>query len=133
MKTNHHLGLLILRLTIGVLMLLHGIAKLKHGVSGIENMLAGKGLPEFLAYGVFIGELVAPALIIVGYRTKLAALVFVMNMVVIILLAHTNELFELNKHGAWAIELVGLYLFGAITLLFTGGGKIAVSSSKKWD
>ncbi len=114
-------------------MLLHGIAKLKHGVSGIENMLAGKNLPEFLAYGVFIGELIAPAFIILGFRTRIAAFVFAFNMFIAVLLAHSNDVFQLNEYGAWAIELAGIYFFGALALFFTGRGKIALSSSKKWD
>ena len=44
-------GKLVLRLAVGVLMLLHGIHKLLHGVDGIAGMLAGMGLPAFLAYG----------------------------------------------------------------------------------
>ena len=40
-------GKLVLRLSVGVLMLLHGIHKLLHGVDGIGGMLAGMGLPAF--------------------------------------------------------------------------------------
>lgn len=48
---NIDLGILILRLSVGVLMLLHGIAKLQHGAEGIEALVAGSGLPTFVAYG----------------------------------------------------------------------------------
>ncbi len=131
-KSNNDLGLLILRITIGFLMLLHGIAKLK-GVSFIEGMLDGKGLPSFLAYGVYITEIVAPILLIVGFRTKLAALVFAFGALIAMLLAHPTDIFSLSKYGGWEVELLGLYLFGAIALFFTGGGKYALSSKNKWD
>ena len=47
---DNDLGLLLLRLTVGGLMLFHGVHKLIYGVSGIEGMLAGMGLPGFIAY-----------------------------------------------------------------------------------
>lgn len=133
MSRNNDLGLLILRLSVGVLMLLHGISKLFHGVGFIEGMLTGMGLPAFFSYGVFVGELLAPIAIIVGYRTRLAAVIYAINCVVAIAMAHAGQLFSLNEFGGWAVELLGLYLFGAVALFFTGAGKIAVSSQNKWD
>ncbi|SEA26875.1 putative oxidoreductase [Flavobacterium gillisiae] len=132
MSKNTDLGLLILRIAVGALMLLHGIAKLGD-VSFIEGMLSGKGLPSILAYGVYVTEIVAPLLIVVGYRTRLAALVFIFGNLFAFFLVHTAELFLLNDNGGWQLELLGLYLFGALTLFFTGGGKMAASSSNKWD
>lgn len=132
MGKNTNLGLLILRLSVGVLMALHGFAKLK-GVTGIEGMLTSAGLPSFLAYGVYITEIVAPVLIIVGYRTRLASVVYIFGVLFAIFLAHSSELFTLSKYGGWAVELLGLYLFGSLALFFTGGGKIALSSTNKWD
>ena len=132
MDKNTDLGILILRIAMSVMMLLHGIAKLG-GVSGIEGMLDGAGLPSFLAYGVYITEIVAPLFILVGYRTRLASIVYAFGVLVAIFLAHSGDIFSLNQHGGWGIELLGLYLFGAVALFFTGGGKIAVSTSNKWD
>lgn len=132
MKKNNDLGLLILRLTVGILMLLHGVAKLK-GVSGIEGMLSKNGLPTFLAYGVYLTEIVAPILMIIGFRTRLASAAFAFGALFAIALAHFDDIFSLNKNGGWAIELLGLFLFGSIVLFFTGGGKLSVSTLNKWD
>src|SRR5690606_5497773 len=49
-------GKLVLRLTIGILILLHGLAKLMNGVGFIEGMLASRGVPAFFAYAVYVGE-----------------------------------------------------------------------------
>ncbi|MPQ49283.1 DoxX family membrane protein [Marinifilum sp. N1E240] len=132
MNKNTDLGLLILRLAIGVLMLLHGIAKLS-GVSGIEGMLANAGFPTFLAYGVYITEIAAPILILIGYRTRLASAAYIFGVLFAIFLAHSGDVFSLNQHGGWGIELLGLYLFGSIALFFTGGGKLALSNLNRWD
>ncbi|KXK41287.1 MAG: DoxX [Bacteroidetes bacterium OLB11] len=114
-------------------MFFHGFHKLMNGVKGIKEMLAEKGMPEFLAYGVHLGETIAPILIIIGYRTRLASLAFSIVMVVAFWLAHSSDLFVLTKSGAWKNELIALYLLGGVGLFFTGAGKYAVSTKSKWD
>lgn len=130
---NNDLGLLLIRLALGFLMLLHGIAKLTHGVDFLGDIFKNLGLPSFFAYSVYIGEVIAPVLIIIGYRTRLAALVFAFTMVVAVGMAHASDIFKLSETGGWALELQGLYFFGAITLFFTGAGKYAASTNSKWD
>ena len=132
-NAQQNIGLLVLRLTIGALMLFHGYDKLTHGIDGITGMVQEIGLPGFLAYTVYLGELIAPLFLIVGYRTKLASVFIAITMVCAIILAHSNEIFKLGEFGNWALELNGLYLFGSISIFFLGGGKIALSSSNKWD
>jgi len=130
---NNDLGLLILRVSLGLLMFLHGIAKLTHGIDFLGGMFQNLGLPSFFAYSVYIGEIVAPILLVIGYRTRLAALVFAFTMIVAVAMAHASDLFTLSETGGWAVELQGLYFFGAVALFFTGGGNFAVSSNSKWD
>lgn len=120
-------GKLVLRITLGVLILLHGIAKITTGVSGIEGMVQGAGLPGFLAYGVYVGEVLAPILLILGFYARIAALVIAFNMVVSIALAHSKELFQLGAQGGWALELQGMFLFTAIALALTGPGRFGIN------
>ncbi|SUB99163.1 DoxX [Proteus penneri] len=50
------LGKLVLRVSLGVLMLLHGLHKMEPGgLAGIQGMLANFNLPAFIAYGTVIG------------------------------------------------------------------------------
>lgn len=133
MKSNKDLQLLILRIALGVLMLLHGIAKMKNGVSGMGDMLTAKSIPSFVAYGVFLGEVLAPLMLIVGFRTKIAAFLFAFTMVVAVFLVHSNDIGRLSESGGWKIELPALYFFGALSLFFSGAGKYALSTSSKWD
>lgn len=130
---NVDLGLLVLRLSMGGMMLLHGISKMLHGPGMIEQIVIGAGLPAFIAYGVYLGEVVAPLLLLAGYATRIAAVVIAGNCVVATLLVHTSQLFTLNEQGGWAVELLGLYFFSAVVLAFTGAGKYAISSKKLWD
>lgn len=133
MRKNNDLGLLILRITIGFLMLLHGFAKFGGGLEFISGMLVEKGLPGFFAYGVLVGEILAPIAILIGFRTRLAALIYAFNCLVAVLMAHSADIFKLGEHGGWALELLGLYFFGALALFFTGGGKLAASKNNNWD
>lgn len=123
MLENADLGKLIIRLTLGGLMLFHGIAKLLHGVGFIEGELASHGLPTFLAFGVFIGELVAPLMVVLGYQTRIGALLIVFNMLVAIVLVHSHQLLSLGGNGGWALELQGFFLFTALAVIFLGPGR----------
>lgn len=125
---------LLLRLSLGGMLLLHGIDKLHGGVAGLQNMIEGKGFPGFVAYGVYVGEVVAPLFVLAGWKTRLAALVLAFNMVVAVLLAHSGDIFELGRHGQWAIELPMLYMFGAIAIALLGAGKYSASRGRgAWD
>ena len=119
---------LLLRVTLGGLMLFHGVAKIIHGVGGIKSMLAGAGLPQFLAYGVFLGEVVAPILILLGLYARIASLVVGGTMVMAIFLAHGSDIFSLGKHGAPAIELPLMFLMMSIVVFLLGSGKWAVNN-----
>lgn len=125
---NDALGKLILRLTLGGLMLLHGIAKInKPGtVDYIGNVLSDVGFPSALAYGVYIGEIIAPLMIILGVYSRIAGLIIVVNMIFAILLMHSGEIFSLTKHGGWAIELQAFYLLCGAAVMFLGSGRHAV-------
>ena len=124
---NDDLGKLVLRLTLGILMLLHGIAKMRYGVSGIEGMVVNHGLPGFLAYGVFVGEVFAPLLVIIGFYARIGGLIMAFNMVVAIALAHSSQLFGIGKTGGWELELQGFFLFTAIVVALIGPGKFAIN------
>lgn len=133
MKKNINTGLLVVRSIISFTMLLYGIHKLFNGVSGIETMLKDHNLPGAFSYGVYAGEIISPILILIGYRTRLAAIVFAVNCITAIALAKTDTLFQLNESGGWAVDILMIYLFAGIAFFFTGAGKYAVSSGNKWD
>ncbi|AXB57537.1 DoxX family protein [Flavobacterium fluviale] len=124
---NTDLGLLLLRISVGGLMLFHGVAKLIHGISFlVENMGA-------FGYAVYIGEVLAPIAILIGFRTRIAAVLLAITCVVAIATAHAQDIFSISEHGGYANELLMLYLLGSVALFFTGAGKYAVSKTNNWD
>jgi putative oxidoreductase len=120
-------GLLLLRLGVGTLLLFHGIAKITGGVAWIAGPLGRVGLPAWLAYGTYVGEVLAPVLLILGLWTRLAALVIAFDLFMAIFLARREDIAKINPMGGgWAIELELLYIVGALAIALAGGGRFGL-------
>jgi putative oxidoreductase len=128
------LAKLIVRITCAGLLILHGSHSLTHGIQHIKDMVRNVGLPEFVAYGNLVGEVLAPILMIVGYRARIAALIVAFNMLASILIAHRDIAFARNDFGGWMIELNVFYMLTALAVFFSGAGRYSLSRGKgKWD
>jgi putative oxidoreductase len=100
----------------------------------MKPLLAANGIPEWLIYGLYFAEVLAPVMIVIGFRTRLAALAIVFDMIMAIYLVHPNDIFSLNKGGGWAIEIEVFYLLTALALFFIGGGSYKmIKSLSAWD
>jgi putative oxidoreductase len=131
---SNDLGKLVLRVSLGVLILLHGIAKLTSGPAFIIGAVEKAGLPSVLAYGVYLGEVLAPVLLIIGLFTRPAAIVVAINMLFAIFLVHAGEIAQISKTGGWAIELQGMFLFAAIAVALLGAGRYSVGGlTGRWN
>lgn len=120
-------GKLILRVVLGLLFLLHGIAKLQSGIGFLTPMVTGLGLPAWVAYGVYLGEVLGPIMIIFGIFTRTGAFLIFANMVFAVVLVHRPELFQLVKQGGYALELQAMFLFTAFALMFMTPGRYALT------
>lgn len=123
---SENIGKLILRLMVGGMMLFHGIDKALHGVAFIKGLLKTHGLPEVLVYGVYVGEILAPIFLIIGWKSRIWAGVMVFSMAVAIYLTKLGSFLSLGAHGAWAVELPMFYLLSALAIVLLGSGKYAV-------
>lgn len=116
-------GLLFLRVSIGAMMILG------HGVGKLQSLLAGNGaFPDPLGIGstpslvlAVVGELVAPALVVLGWKTRWAAIPPAITMLVAAFVFHGNDPWS-NK------ELPLLFAVPFLTLVFTGGGRYALDA-----
>ena len=124
---NSDLGKLLLRGSVGVLLLFHGVDKLLHGYGFVETMLVKAKLPVFLSHGILVGELLAPLLVVLGFYTRPAALVQAFVMVMAIYLVHPQDLLAFSEHGGYSLELQMLYLFGSFAVFFFGAGRYSIS------
>lgn len=123
---NGDIGKFLLRFTVGFLMLFHGYAKLVNGIGFIEGVVIDAGLPSYVAYGVYIGEIIAPLFLILGVRVRFSALIIALTMLNAIILVHLNDIFTLTSKGALTIELPLFFLLSALAVFFLGSGRYKV-------
>ncbi|HET8691675.1 MAG TPA: DoxX family protein [Steroidobacteraceae bacterium] len=124
--TNESAGKLVLRVVLGFLVLLHGIHKLTGGIDWLDGMLANAGLPTFFKYGVYLGEVVGPLLLIAGWYARVGAWLIAANMLFAFGLAHGAELFAISpENGNMVLELQYMFFFSAIALALMGPGRYA--------
>ena len=124
---SEHIGKLLLRLMLGGLMLFHGVHKAIHGIGFIKMLVVAHGLPEFLAYGVYVGEILAPLLLLLGWKSRIWAGIIAFNMAVAIYLTQISAFLKVGGHGAWALEVPMFYMLSALALVFLGSGKYAIA------
>lgn len=119
LKTNKDLALLILRVTTSGMLLTHGIPKIQKLFSSPiefgDPIGVGPTLSLILA---LIGEVVAPILIIVGFKTRLAAIPAFITMAVAAFIVHAEDAFG-TKEKALLYAMIFLVIFLA------GPGKIS--------
>ncbi|HEX8883764.1 MAG TPA: DoxX family protein [Noviherbaspirillum sp.] len=134
MQTNDDLGKLVLRATLAILILFHGVSKLITGVDPIMGMLTKAGLPAGLAFLVYVGEVIAPLMILFGIWARLGAVIVAINMIVAVALAHGAQFFTMGKTGGWALELQGFYFFTALAVALLGAGRYSMGGiSGRWN
>lgn len=112
------LALLIARFGIGFLMLMHGVPKMGKLFSGdpiIFPSIFGLGAEISLALAVFT-EVLCSLFIIVGFRTRLAAIPLIITMLVAIFMVHGADPFAKQ-------ELAVIYLLVYTVLFWGGSGK----------
>ena len=116
-KAYHDLALLLLRVGFGGFMLTHGIPKLSKLSKLPINFPDPLGITETGSYiGTIIAEVIAPILIIIGIRTKLAWIPVIFTMAVAAFVVHGND--ALAKK-----ELALLYMIAFIAVFLAGPGK----------
>ncbi|MDT0607694.1 DoxX family protein [Croceitalea rosinachiae] len=122
MKSNGlaHIGLAVLRILPSLMMLSHGFPKFKKLISGNLEFGNPIGIGEapslFLAV---VGEFIAPILIIIGYKTRYAAVPALITMLVAGFIVHGTDPFG-TKEKAF------LYAAFYIAIILLGPGKYSV-------
>lgn len=120
---------LLLRIGAGLTFLFAGIAKL--GAPPVQFFgQIGIPAPEIMAPFIAILETVGGLMLLLGFGTRLAALLLVCNMVVAILAAKMGGqqgLATLGLPNGWnAVRIEVMLLLSCLALLFTGPGSPSV-------
>jgi putative oxidoreductase len=127
---SEQLGKLVLRLGLGGLILFHGVHKLLTGLDPVKTLLSSHNLPEALAYAVYLGELVAPLLIIVGLFTRIGAFLIALEVLALVILGGIPQVIATSADGAYALEVEALYFSSAVAVLLFGAGRISLGRGR---
>ena len=115
------LALLLMRLTLGAIMVAHGYAKVLH-LQQTANFMAGMGIPNWLAYVASFTEFLGGLLILAGLFTRPAAFAICIDLSVAIGKVHWHNGLT-GEHG-YEFPLAAASL--AFALIFFGAGPIAL-------
>jgi putative oxidoreductase len=118
------LGLLVLRIVLGVIMIGHSYPKVFGGVHQTVGFISSLGLPWWLAYFSMAAEFGGGILVIAGLFTRCASLAILIDMVVAIWKVHWKHGL-LGEHGyQFPISLAAI----AFALMLFGAGEIAIDA-----
>ena len=114
------IGLLVLRISFSAMMVPHGFGKLQKVLNGNFNFANPLGIGEApsLVLAVF-GEFVCPILIIIGFKSRWAAIPAAFTMFVAAFITHWDDPFSKK-------ELALLYFFGFVATALLGPGKYSI-------
>ena len=126
-------GLLVLRLVLGVIFIGHGAQKLfgsfgGPGLKGTAGFFEQLGIkpPYLMAVLAGLAEVVGGILVILGFLTPLATLALIGVMIVAVLTVHLkNGFFVTNGGYEFNLALAGM----ALTLLIIGAGAYSLDSA----
>lgn len=121
-------GLLLLRLTVGFTLLIGGLQKAFNleQLSAYAAPLANLNLPPEAAYVVFLFELIAPLMLILGVFSRLAAAFIAVYMLIVIFGISYNFLLVLVPGRGHALEGEIMFLLGSLAICHLGSGDRAL-------
>lgn len=116
---NKDLGILLIRIAIGLVFVIHGWDKVSD-LSGTATAMAGLGVPAVLAYVASFVELLGGVALIVGVWTRWVGILLAVEMAIAIALVKL----QFGYVGGYEFELT--LLLGSLGLTLTGPGAFSV-------
>ena len=129
---SEDLGKLILRITLGGLLLLHGMHKLLNGIAPIKAMVAAHNVPDVVSYGVYMGEIVGPLMVLLGLFARIGGALIAANMLAAVFLAGMAQATAFNAMGGYALELEAFYFWSAVAVMLLGAGRFSIAGGR-WN
>jgi len=137
MQTDENAGMLIVRLTLGIVMFPHGAQKLLGwfggaGFSATLKGMTGMGLPAALVVLIIAVEFLGSLSLIFGFLGRVSALGYIGLMLGAIFMVHLPNGFFMNWMGSQKGEGIEYHLLVigiALAILVKGSGSLSVDRS----
>jgi len=104
------------RIFLSMLFLIEGINKI-FNYKGTVQYMESFGVPEYLAIPAIILEILFPLLLIIGYQTKIAALVIAVFTIAVATIFHTN----FDDHMQFITFFKDIAIAGGFIIIFVNG------------
>ena len=127
-RARADLGLLVIRLVVGLVFIMHGYQKLfVYGFAGIGEGFAKMGIPMPMVMGPAIGilETFGGIALIIGFGTRIVGLLLACDMLGAIMFVHIKNGF----FGPMGVEFVLTLLAAALALALAGAGEMSVDAA----
>ncbi|QCJ41241.1 DoxX family protein [Bacillus sp. S3] len=81
MIVKKEVGVVVLRVILGVIFFIHGLVKFQGGIENIAGWFSSIGIPGFMAYVVGGIEVIGGIALIIGFGTRIVSALFVILMI----------------------------------------------------
>lgn len=115
-------GLLLLRLTLGMIFFTHGYPKLAHSGAGMQGFFVQHGLPGYFVYVAGVVEVFGGILLVLGLFTRGAALLLAIEMGVAIWKVHSGGGYLAVHNYEFPLAL----LAASLALATVGAGRLSL-------
>jgi putative oxidoreductase len=123
-------ALLVMRLALGAIMIAHGYKKVFGGFHGHQQMVAGLGIPAWMAYLSTATEFFGGIAIVLGLFTQFFSLAFFIEMLVAIWKVHWKH--GLTAQGGYEFPLALVAIAFALMCFGAGPYALTFSRSSSW-
>lgn len=120
-KLDDAYGALLLRIALGTMWLAHALLKwFVFTISGVAGWLESQGLPGFMAWPLFLFELIGGVMILLGFYGRYVSLVLLPILFVAMWTHIPNGWVHTNEGGGW--EFLAFLIITSITHSIIGDG-----------
>lgn len=121
-------GATVLRLALGTMWLAHALSKwFVYTLPGVAGWFTSLGLPGFMAWPVFLLELVAGITILLGLYGRYFSAIMIPQLLVVIWVHSANGWEHTSPGGGWEYPL--FLVFASVAHVLIGDGRLALRSS----